>query len=238
MKKRNKHATTERAGVIAVTAACNNFDLIWRDLLQEDVGVDGTIEIVIDGFPTGKIVGGQIKSGTSYIRSETANSFRFYPDKDDVDYWLSLTIPIFLFVHDPRDGAVYWVDVQKQLGSHAQASAEKGPGSIMFEKANKLDEDFKEYLKRHFDLVIYETADYEKILSEMRAIQFQGGFDDAVSITALDLFVRGLWGLCSKVQFHLSLLTDEIRDQLADRTVSSSVRYDLSRSHLFPFLTC
>lgn len=41
----------ERAGLIAVESACNELDLIWRDVLQEDVGVDGTIEISIGDFP-------------------------------------------------------------------------------------------------------------------------------------------------------------------------------------------
>nr|WP_108004913.1 DUF4365 domain-containing protein [Mycoplana dimorpha] len=79
MKKRSRNARQGRAGVIAVEQACNRLDLIWRNLLEEDVGVDGTIEIALGEFPTGKIVGAQIKSGMSYIRSETSTSFRFYP---------------------------------------------------------------------------------------------------------------------------------------------------------------
>ena len=108
MKKRVRNAKQERAGVIAVEQACNKLDLIWRNLLQEDVGVDGTIEIALGEFPTGKLVGAQVKSGVSYVRSETDSSFRFYPDKDDLTYWRELSIPLFLLVHHPDDGNVYW----------------------------------------------------------------------------------------------------------------------------------
>lgn len=119
MKKRNKNATTERAGLLAVEQACNRLDLIWRDLLQEDVGIDGTIEIAIGEFPTGKLVGAQVKSGTSYIRGETSDSFRFYPDADDIQYWSSVSIPMFLLVHDPSSENVYWADIGNYVREHA-----------------------------------------------------------------------------------------------------------------------
>ena len=75
MRKRSRNAKQGRSGIIAVEQACNQLDLIWRSLLEEDVGVDGTIEIALGEFPTGKIVGAQVKSGASYIRSETESSF-------------------------------------------------------------------------------------------------------------------------------------------------------------------
>lgn len=99
VKKRSSTVKQGRSGIIAVEQACNDLDLIWRSLLEEDVGVDGTIEIALGEFPTGKIIGAQVKSGTSYIRSETETSFRFYPDKDDLDYWRKLSIPLFLLIH-------------------------------------------------------------------------------------------------------------------------------------------
>lgn len=86
---------------------CNDLDLIWRSLLEEDVGVDGTIEIALGEFPTGKIIGAQVKSGMSYIRSESETSFRFYPDKDDLDYWRELSVQLFLLIHHPGDDNVY-----------------------------------------------------------------------------------------------------------------------------------
>ncbi|RWI08808.1 MAG: DUF4365 domain-containing protein [Mesorhizobium sp.] len=81
MRKRSRTAKQGRAGVIAVEQACNELDLIWRSLIEEDVGVDGTIEMALGEFPTGKIIGVQIKSGRSYIRSETEAFFKFYPTR-------------------------------------------------------------------------------------------------------------------------------------------------------------
>lgn len=59
---------------------------------------------------------------------------------------------------------------------------------------------------------------------------------ESARVSALDLFINGLWGLCSKLQWHLTLLTETIREQLMSRIEPSFVTYDLSRPKLFPFL--
>jgi hypothetical protein len=108
----------------------------WRDLLQEDVGIDGTIEIAVGEFPTGKLVGAQVKSGTSYVRAETPTSFRFYPDADDVQYWGGVSIPMFLLVHNPSSGAVHWADVGKYV--EERAADPRARSYIEFAKSNVL----------------------------------------------------------------------------------------------------
>jgi len=196
--------------VIAVEHACNRLDLIWRNLLEEDVGVDGTIEIVLGDFPTGKIVGAQVKSGASYIRSETDSSFRFYPDKDDLGYWRKLSIPLFLLVHHPGDDCVYWIDVTHHI--QCRADDPLGTAYLTFSKTNRLDGAFEAYLRGRFDLTVYTDEQYADLRHELEAVIHEdGGSGAAVRITALDLFIEGLWGLCSKLQFHSSLLADLIR---------------------------
>lgn len=169
MRKRSSNARTERAGINAVDDACNALNLIWRDLLQEDVGVDGTIEVVIDEFPSGKLVGAQVKSGRSYMRSETDTAFRFYPDPDDLAYWAQLSIPLFLFVHDPEDRTVYWVDITKNI--QERSADPLGPAYIAFTKTNVLDEAFAQYLKGLFDLASYDEAQFALVRSELEAIR-------------------------------------------------------------------
>lgn len=236
MKKRVRNAKQGRAGVIAVEQACNRLDLIWRNLLEEDVGVDGTIEIALGEFPTGKIVGAQIKSGMSYIRSETATSFKFYPNKNDLSYWRGLSLPLFLLVHHPGDDCVYWVDVSRYVG--ARADDPLGPAHIEFSKENKLDDDFEAYLRSRFDLTVYSDDQYGDLRRELEAVvHLDGTSGGAVKITALDLFIEGLWGLCSKLQFHSSLLADLIRKSVRDRDGVVPVTYTFGRADLYPFFT-
>lgn len=236
MKQRLSNAKQGRAGVIAVEQACNRLDLIWRNLLEEDVGVDGTIEIAIGNFPTGKIVGAQIKSGKSYIRSETDDSFKFYPDKDDIEYWRALSIPLFLLVHHPVNDNIYWVDVGRYVESRAEEPLEKT--YISFSKANTLDHAFETYLHGRFDLAVYTDEQYATLLHELKTLVHVDGVGPAaVTVTALDLFIEGLWGLCSKVQFHSSLMADLIRKMLREREGEIPITYTFARADLYPFFT-
>lgn len=114
-KKRSGNAQIEREGILATAAACNRLGLIWRDVLQEDVGVDGTVELTLEAFPTGKLAGVQVKSGKSYIRTETEESFKFCPSAADLDYWRRLTLPLFLVIYDPRSVNLFWLDVQRYM---------------------------------------------------------------------------------------------------------------------------
>ncbi|WP_271409136.1 DUF4365 domain-containing protein [Pseudomonas sp. Q1-7] len=236
MKQRLSNAKQGRAGVIAVEQACNRLDLIWRNLLEEDVGVDGTIEIAIGNFPTGKIVGAQIKSGMSYIRSETNDSFKFYPDKDDIEYWRALSIPLFLLVHHPANDNIYWVDIGRYVESRGEEPL--GKPYISFSKVNTLDRTFESYLHKRFDLAVYTDDQYATLLHELKTLVHVDGVGSAaVTVTALDLFIEGLWGLCSKVQFHSSLMTDLIRKMLREREGEIPITYTFTRTDLYPFFT-
>ena len=235
-KKRATHARTERAGLIAVEAACNKLDLIWRDVLQEDVGVDGTIEIALGDFPTGKLVGAQVKSGISYIRSESVDAFRFYPDSSDVDYWRNLSIPLFLLVHNPTDGNVYWVDVSKYV--EERANDPLGRPYIEFSKKRLLDSEFAAYLRARFDLVVYDDAQFTVVRHQLDAIRHSDTSGvPPVTISALALFIEGLWGLCTKLQFHSSLLSELIRKRVLEQVASVHVTYTFDRASLYPFFT-
>ncbi|WP_296615807.1 DUF4365 domain-containing protein [Sphingomonas sp.] len=234
MRKRSTNARTERAGLIAVEKACNELNLIWRDLFQEDVGVDGTIEIVVGDFPSGKLVGAQVKSGRSYIRSETEDSFRFYPRDGDLDYWGQLSIPLFLFVHDPETDITYWLDVSRHI--QARGDDPLGTAYLLVPKENRLGERFADYLRGLFDLSVYDDAQFAALRAELEAITHTGGVGAGeVTVTALDLFVGGLWGLCSKLQFHSSLLADVFRKAVYERRADIVVRYSFSRADLYPF---
>jgi hypothetical protein len=234
-KKRSSNAQTEREGVLAVAAACNRSGLIWRDILQEDVGIDGTVELVVRGFPTGKLAGIQVKSGKSYFRSETRESFKCYPSASDLDYWRRLTLPVFLIVYDPASANLFWLDVQRHMENRPEDPL--GSPYLLFSKANTIDSQFISYLENHFDLTIYSPEQFAQVREALGHLVYEDTqLAGSARVTSLDLFVNGLWGLCSKLQFHLSLLTEAIRERLVERSTPSLITYDLSRTKLFPFL--
>ena len=235
MRRRSRTAVTERGGVNAVEAACLDLNLIWRDLLQEDVGVDGTIEIAIGDFPSGKLVGAQVKSGRSYIRSETSETFKFYPRADDLAYWRQLSIPLFLLVHDPDAKATYWLDVTHYVEERADDPL--GVPYLLFRKSNLLDSSFASHLGGLFNLAHYDDARFQAVRAELEVLSHtMGEGTGRVTVTGLGLFLEGLWGLCSKVQFHASLLSDIVRRAVRDRGVEFLVRYSFARTELYPFI--
>lgn len=232
---RSGSARTERAGLIAVETACHDLNLIWRDLFQDDVGVDGTIEICLGDFPTGKIVGAQVKSGKSYIKSDKADQFSFYPRQNDLEYWSQLSIPLFLLVYHPDDKVVYWCDVSSYIQQNA--NEDQRISHIVFPKENKMDEGFLSYLEGRFDLKIYDAGSQRKLREELSTLSIVLGHGEMTAeITGLDMFVEGLWGLCSKVLFHASILLSIIRRSVGEKNKDTRVSYTFSRSEIYPFL--
>lgn len=234
-KKRSSSASVEKDGLLAVAKACNDHDLIWRDLFQEDVGVDATIELCLGDFPTGKIVGAQVKSGMSYVKGDRSDQFKFYARQSDLEYWLQLSIHLFLFVFHPKDDAVYWHHVTNYLpDDEGQLSRST---HIVVSKSNKVDSAFASYLLTLFDLEVYDADRFTSLSKEMASCTIMVGHGDAaVTISALDLFVEGLWGLCSKVQFHASIILQRIRKQVLVRGEDARIAYTFSRSDLYPFI--
>jgi tetratricopeptide (TPR) repeat protein len=72
-----------------------------------DRGVDCLVE-VIGTEADGKIVGAQVKSGTSYFRRGDDDSWWLYIRKETVRYWFSYSVPVLLIVVDPVSGVAYW----------------------------------------------------------------------------------------------------------------------------------
>jgi len=109
---------------------------------------------------------------------------------------------------------------------------------ITFSKANKLDRAFEAYLHGRFDLTVYTDEQYANLRHELETVvHVDGSGGAAVSITALNLFIEGLWGLCSKLQFHSSLLADLIRKAIREHDGEIPITYTFARAELYPFFT-
>ena len=89
-----------------------------------EVGIDGFIELFApaSGEPLGTVVAFQSKVVTTF-RNETADSFDYWCDPRDLDYWLRGNTPVILIVSRPSTGEAYWVSVREYFSLPDNASA-------------------------------------------------------------------------------------------------------------------
>ncbi len=90
----------------------NDFNWIFREQPTADMGIDAHIEQVDpNGFPTGKLIGAQIKSGASHVtrvgKKLADKKLVYYGTLTHFNYWLSHSLPVVLIVHIPEK-ATYW----------------------------------------------------------------------------------------------------------------------------------
>ena len=114
MSNGNRYTPTNDIGV-SVLKRCIPKELGWicREVAQPDVGIDATIEQVIDGNPTAKYISVQLKTGEGNIHIDRNGNFIYYIDKTHYDYWLSSSIPVILAYCNPEDETIYWELLKK-----------------------------------------------------------------------------------------------------------------------------
>jgi len=136
VKKRGANAAAEARGIDHVQQVTHAQHHIFRRVLEEDVGVDAQIELCHQDEPSGFVVGVQVKAGESYIHNETASVFTFRPSLDDLHYWRSYALPIYLIVYHPARDVAYWLDIKKACGDKRFADMLAGitPRKLVFQK--------------------------------------------------------------------------------------------------------
>lgn len=108
-----RYKKTERVGINAVnTIVTDDLGWIFREQSVADMGIDAHIEEVDEGgFPTGKLIGVQIKSGASHVKragkKKADRKLVYYGSMTHFEYWLSHSLPVVLIVHIPNE-ATYW----------------------------------------------------------------------------------------------------------------------------------
>jgi hypothetical protein len=105
-------------GVAYVQKIVDEMDCVWRATPNDDVGLDGEIELGKDGAATARLLKVQVKSGSSYIRNPTGKSFDFFANSNDLTYWNASNVPVVLVVFDPVTGEGYWKSIQQYLKEH------------------------------------------------------------------------------------------------------------------------
>ena len=104
----NRYNNTERLGVIETDRiVTKHLGWIFREQPVVDVGLDGLIEEVIEGNPSGKFMAVQIKSGAGNFHITKSNLIH-YVSHIHYNYWLNLEFPIILIAHIPETEKTYW----------------------------------------------------------------------------------------------------------------------------------
>ncbi|MGC5016336.1 DUF4365 domain-containing protein [Streptosporangium sp. DT93] len=99
----------ERAGVAALAkAAHERLGWLCREQPVVDFGVDAILELVENGHTAGRLLGAQIKSGTSWFDEPTRDGWTFRFNDEHAQYWFDYDIPVVIVLHDPVSGTLYW----------------------------------------------------------------------------------------------------------------------------------
>lgn len=101
-------ALTDREGVALVQRIVSR-DLGWifREQTVVDQGVDGQVEVAVEGRGTGRLIAIQIKSGSSYFR-RVKDGWAFYYSERERELWLGHALPVMVVLVDLEDDTAYW----------------------------------------------------------------------------------------------------------------------------------
>jgi len=138
-----RYSATSRIGVSKTDLiVTENLGWIFREQPISDVGVDGIIEQVENGDPTGKFMAVQIKTGAGnfYI---TAKSITLYVSQIHYNYWLNLSIPIILVAHLPEENLTCWQEIKRE-----NFKKSKKKWKIEIQSSQKLNEKSKDRLTK------------------------------------------------------------------------------------------
>lgn len=83
----------------------------FRQQQRDGVGLDGYFEVLADGVPSGRLLGVQLKAGSSYFTrpTETGDGWVYYDGSQKLrDYWLNYQLPVLLVLYDPDTNTAYW----------------------------------------------------------------------------------------------------------------------------------
>jgi len=120
---------------------------------ENDFGLDGRIEIAIDGKVTGKLIGVQIKHGNSYFEKKTKFGYRYEGKQRHLNYYIN-NPPIYIVIIDDDCNRMKWVkfDINKtnELGEDRWW--------IEIPEENNLKTNFKNAILSEAD----EIIDYEE----------------------------------------------------------------------------
>jgi len=136
---------SEWKGLDRIGPMVHRMPSIFREISKDDFGIDGEIEIMVskangEGFETtGGIIKVQSKSGASYIRQDSEQSFSTPVERSDLEALVGANVPVIFIVYHPADYVLYWKDIKYYVKTTPLVF--QSPLCITFEKSqDRFDE--------------------------------------------------------------------------------------------------
>lgn len=99
----------DRDGVYAVASiVTKELNWVFREQFISDYGIDAHIEICNAKEPTGKLIGVQIKAGTSYFKEDMGEYIVFRGKQRHLEYWLKHSLPVIIVLYNPETKECIW----------------------------------------------------------------------------------------------------------------------------------
>lgn len=170
----------ERTAIYGVAKLATDLNWIFREQPVADFGVDAMLETTVNGRPSGKYFGTQIKGGDKKTR-RLKSGITIYISERHRAYWLSIaeTMPMFLFFQDQSDGQIYW----QSLSEETMRQTTKH-WKIQIPYQNRLDQSFKEQIE---DIV----NNYQRILDwDVIDVEFDESNNDESALVHVSFGVK------------------------------------------------
>ncbi|MEU4157866.1 DUF4365 domain-containing protein [Actinoplanes sp. NPDC026670] len=104
---------TARLGVALVDQFVHeHLQWIFREQPVSDVGIDALIEQRVSRRATGRLIGVQIKSGSSWFRERTPDGWVYRGNPEHLDYWLGFELSVLLVLVDVDNKVAYWGHIE------------------------------------------------------------------------------------------------------------------------------
>jgi hypothetical protein len=152
-----------RNGLNIVTKIVEN-ELGWivrQNHQEDDYGIDAYIDVIIDGYITGKSIAIQIKSGSSYLRELDYDFWNFIGEKKHLNYYLNHDIPVLIVLVDLENEIAYWEACKKEYISLNGAT-----WSMPIPKKQQINADHKDNLVRYTSQIVDYLSQLERYWSE------------------------------------------------------------------------
>lgn len=98
----------ERMGVATCEKVFSEMGFIFREQPIRDYGIDAIVETKSDGYPSGKMIGIQIKSGSSYFSEAKDDCIVFRGKKKHYYYWKNYSLPVIIVLYNPKTESCIW----------------------------------------------------------------------------------------------------------------------------------
>lgn len=143
---------TAKLGINFVRSAVEGAGSLFHKIEAEnDLGIDGFIELVRDEKPLNRQVAVQVKSGPSYYNASGGECL--FQIGSHREYWFNHLLPVVGIVYVPALGVAHWVNIKGYLKDHPSSSV------IRFQKseANRFDQ--ATFSKLFVPAVLHEVPD-------------------------------------------------------------------------------